>query len=104
MSANVPADHGGHRGNQASCGATRAEQVDGHGEVAKIGEPVSVAAHDVVEAEDLVDHHHGGPRTGARWAGQVAAQRSGAVAVGGQVGQVGVGHGLASCGGLGGNV
>src|SRR6185503_12195420 len=72
--APVPTDHGGHGGNQAACGATRAEQVDGQGEVAETGEPVGVAAHDVVEAEDLVDHHHGRPWTDARWAGQVAAK------------------------------
>src|SRR5271163_39142 len=81
--AAVPADQGGHRGDQASCGATRAEQVDGQGEVAKTGEAVGVAAHDIVQAEDLVDHHHAGPRTAARWAGQVAAKRPGAVAAGG---------------------
>ena len=81
-----------------------AEQVDGQGEVAEVGEPVGVAAHDVVEAEDFVDHHHGGPRTGARWAGQVAAKGLGPVAGGGEVGQVDVGHGLDSCGCVAGNV
>ena len=81
--AAVPPDHGGHRGDQATRGAARAEQVDGQGEVAETGEVVGVATHDVVEAEDLMDHHHGGPRTGARWAGQVAAKLPGAVAVGG---------------------
>jgi hypothetical protein len=102
--AAVTADHGGHGGDEASCGASGAEQVDGQGEVAEVGESVGVGAHGLVEAEDFVDHHHGGPGTGARWAGQVAAKGLGAVAGGGEVGQVDVGHGWAFCGGGVGNV
>jgi hypothetical protein len=83
---------------ETPCVAARAEQVDGQGEVAEAGQPVGVTAHDVVEAEDLVDHHHGRPRAGAHWTGQVATKRLGPVAVSGEIGEVDVGHGWASCG------